>query len=74
MSAGLYFVAGDTGGPGIVDGKGEVARFTYPGSMAMDATGNLLVTDYNAGNVVLRRVTPDGLVTTLPPAAGYPLT
>ncbi|MCC7485544.1 MAG: hypothetical protein IT529_11235, partial [Burkholderiales bacterium] len=48
---------------GYVDGVGAAARFRYPAGLAVDSAGNLFVGDY--GNVVIRRVAPDGTVTTV---------
>lgn len=48
---------------GWVDGVGENARFAYPTDLAVDATGNLYVTDL--GNYLIRKVTPAGVVTTI---------
>jgi sugar lactone lactonase YvrE len=51
------------GEKGFADGKGSAARFKSPRGIAIDATGNLYVTD--TGNRRIRKVTPDGEVTTL---------
>jgi len=53
---------------GSDDGIGNAARFHGPSGVAVDALGIVYVAD--AGNYVIRRVTPDGVVTTL---AGNPL-
>lgn len=58
-------IAGLPGWPGIEDGQGSAARFTSLGDIAIDRFGNLFVTDGYA----IRRVTPQGQVTTL---AGAP--
>ena len=60
------FAGGTTGG-GFADGFGSAARFSVPRAIAADAAGNLYVAD--TGNHVIRKVTPDGNVTTL---AGSP--
>jgi len=49
------------------DGKGTAARFYDPVAVAVDAGGNVYVAD--SGNCTIRKVTPDGFVTTL---AGLP--
>src|SRR5689334_20789039 len=49
--------------PGNLDGKGGAARFAYPQALAADSAGNLYVAD--TGNNTIRKVTPDGLVTTV---------
>jgi sugar lactone lactonase YvrE len=55
-------LAGD-GNMGNIDGKGINAELNLPYGLAIDGTGNLLVTD--AGNNNVRNITPDGVVTTL---------
>lgn len=59
-------VAGAAGQVGTQDGLGALARFTAPTGITADARGNLYVTDGNA----IRRIGPDGLVTTLAGTAG----
>jgi sugar lactone lactonase YvrE len=57
-------VAGSpTGQGGMVDGAGSLARFSLPWGIAVDASGSILVCDY--GNSAIRRITSDGMVTTL---------
>jgi len=66
----VTLLAGDKGIPGSADGPGSGARFRNPGGLALDPSGNLLVAD--TGNHTIRRVAPDGTVTTLAGAAGLP--
>jgi len=47
----------------FADGQGRNARFDEPAGIAIDATGNLYVTDKN--NLRIRKVTPEGEVSTL---------
>lgn len=47
---------------GAIDGVGIAASFYYPAGMTVDANDNLLIADY--GNNKIRKVTPDGIVTT----------
>ncbi|MSP92948.1 MAG: hypothetical protein EXR79_14285 [Myxococcales bacterium] len=48
---------------GYVDGKGTSALLNFPHGIALDGAGNLLIADHS--NDVLRKLTPDGTVTTL---------
>ncbi len=63
----LTLLAGSLGEWGYVDGVGAAARFNDPTGIATDSAGNLYVADSN--NAVIRKITPDGTVTTL---AGTP--
>ncbi|HUP07284.1 MAG TPA: hypothetical protein VMU47_09030 [Caldimonas sp.] len=48
---------------GLVDATGAAARFNAPGFVAADASGNLFVSD--TGNMAVRKVTAQGVVTTV---------
>jgi len=61
-------VAGLAGVKGFADGRGAQARFSHPQGLAFDRAGNLLITDLE--NHLLRRMTPEGVVTTLAGRAG----
>ncbi|MGE0101351.1 MAG: NHL repeat-containing protein [Blastocatellales bacterium] len=49
--------------PGYADGQGVTARFNAPLGIAIDAAGDIIVADFR--NARVRRVTPDGKVTTI---------
>ncbi len=57
----MQLVAG--GRRGFADGVGTDAAFDTPSHLALDESGNLYVAD--TGNHAIRRVTPDGVVTTV---------
>ncbi len=61
-------VAGRAGEAGFAEGKGGSAQFNFPVAVAADGAGNLYVTD--TGNRVIRRIAPDGTVSTLAGAVG----
>jgi sugar lactone lactonase YvrE len=56
-------IAGKVRATGDKDGKRNHARFNFPGIMTVDLDGNVLVCDVL--NDLVRKVTPDGVVTTL---------
>ena len=51
-------IAGAAGGFGFADGTNEAAQFESPYGVAVDASGNLYVTD--SGNYAIRQLTPVG--------------
>ncbi len=53
---------------GGVDGPGEVASFCRPRGIAIDAANNLYVAD--TGNSTVRKITPEGAVSTIAGMAG----
>lgn len=54
---------GGTGSAGYADGVGTAAKFNVPNGVVVDASGNVYVTD--AGNHLIRKITPGGSVSTL---------
>ncbi|HEV2842851.1 MAG TPA: hypothetical protein VGW39_16135 [Chthoniobacterales bacterium] len=64
-------LAGSAGNCGNTDGVGTEARFAWPEGLAVDSTGNVYVADgqYMAVSNTIRRISPDGVVTTI---AGSP--
>ena len=56
-------LAGLRGTKGSDDGTNSTARFYAPFGIAVDSVGNLFIGD--TGNKVIRKITPDGMVTTI---------
>ncbi|GAB3402767.1 gluconolaconase [Massilia agilis] len=65
---GVSTIAGN-GTAGFADGKGDQARFNGPVGLAVDGAGNVFVAD--TYNDRIRRIAPDGSVTTVA-GAGHP--
>jgi sugar lactone lactonase YvrE len=61
-------LAGSPGSSGIADGTGGGAQFNQPTGIGVDSNGNVYVAD--AWNQTIRKITSDGVVTTLAGVAG----
>jgi len=61
-------IAGSAGIAGNADGVGNAARFNHPTGVAVDASGNVYVSD--ATNNTVRKVSPAGAVSTIAGLAG----
>lgn len=53
-------IAGEPGGSATLDGQGDMARFSSVNGLATDSKGNIYVSE----NAAIRKITPDGSVTT----------
>jgi DNA-binding beta-propeller fold protein YncE len=53
----------ESGRTGFADGAGAAAQFNHPSGIAVDGEGNIIIAD--CGNKRLRKITPDGTVSTL---------
>jgi sugar lactone lactonase YvrE len=66
----VSLLAGSPGNPGWTDAKGDNAHFRNPWAVAVDHSENVYVADKD--NFVIRKITPDGLVTTMAGKPGVP--
>ena len=64
----IYTMAGTTN-QGSANGFGSNARFNHPLGVAADAAGNVFVADTE--NSTIRKITPDGFVSTFAGRAGF---
>jgi sugar lactone lactonase YvrE len=68
--SGMSLLAGEAGGFGNIDGKGELARLNIPAGLAFDAEGNLYIAE--RGNHAIRKMTPQGVLSTVATGFRYP--
>jgi sugar lactone lactonase YvrE len=61
-------MAGAAGQAGSADGPARAARFNRPSALAVDAAGNILISD--SGNSVVRKLATDGSVATVAGTVG----
>jgi serine/threonine protein kinase len=66
----VSLLAGSPGNPGWTDAKGDNAHFRNPWAVAVDHSENVYVADKD--NFVIRKIMPDGLVTTMAGKPGAP--
>jgi serine/threonine-protein kinase len=61
-AAGMVSTLAGSGSLGSADGPGNVASFTFPSGVAVDASGNVYVADWYFNKI--RKITPAGVVST----------
>jgi sugar lactone lactonase YvrE len=66
--AGQALAIGTNDGPGLVARFGGAPSFAGPNGIAVDSAGNVFVSD--TGNKTIRKITPEGIVSTIAGAPG----
>jgi hypothetical protein len=56
-------VLAGSGSKGFADGTGAAAQLYHPEGVAVDGEGSIIIADY--GNQRVRKITPDGTMSTL---------
>jgi len=66
LESGNVITLAGNGNSGTVDGIGTNALFTSPGDIAVDANGNVFVTDHDGNSVpFIKKISSDGVVSTI---------
>jgi sugar lactone lactonase YvrE len=67
---GVVTTLSGSSGKGYKDGKSMIAQFVLISAVAVDSAGNVYAADYNMDDFRLRKVSPEGDVTTLAESLG----
>jgi sugar lactone lactonase YvrE len=68
-AAGVVSTWAGTGTEGFTNGPADAAQFSFPTGVAVDANGTVYVSD--TGNMVIRKITPDRVVSKLAGQVGW---
>ncbi|WP_176884857.1 NHL repeat-containing protein [Dyadobacter soli] len=67
---GIVTTLAGSGAAGFKNGRGKEAAFNFPADIVLDPDNNLYVSD--GGNACIRKITPDGVVSTFATGFGFP--